>query len=71
MIHMHHFVKSDSWSHLFFVQNLICAKHGVQKISGITVFDTIEKKTHEPMADVEVSLIVNVLSIKYLCTLSI
>jgi len=38
-----------SWS-----QNLIATKVGVQKITGITVFDSVEKKTYEPLPDLEV-----------------
>ncbi|KVH89546.1 Protein of unknown function DUF974, partial [Cynara cardunculus var. scolymus] len=33
--------------------NLISAKLGVQKITGITVFDTMEKKTYDPLPDLE------------------
>ncbi|KAG4124202.1 hypothetical protein ERO13_D10G024900v2 [Gossypium hirsutum] len=33
--------------------NLVATKLGVQRISGLIVFDTIEKKTFEPLADVE------------------
>ncbi|KAF6141451.1 hypothetical protein GIB67_021267 [Kingdonia uniflora] len=36
------------------VQNLIATSLGVQKIAGITVFDTREKKTYEPLADLEI-----------------
>ncbi|KAG4124206.1 hypothetical protein ERO13_D10G024900v2 [Gossypium hirsutum] len=34
--------------------NLVATKLGVQRISGLIVFDTIEKKTFEPLADVEI-----------------
>ncbi|KAL5730237.1 hypothetical protein ACHQM5_003085 [Ranunculus cassubicifolius] len=34
--------------------NLIATRLGVQKITGITVFDVIEKKTHEPLPDLEI-----------------
>ncbi|XP_021726418.1 trafficking protein particle complex subunit 13-like isoform X1 [Chenopodium quinoa] len=34
--------------------NLIATKLGVQKITGITVFDSIEKKTYEPLPDLEI-----------------
>ncbi|CAH1418975.1 unnamed protein product [Lactuca virosa] len=44
----------EAFESLEFQLNLISARHGVQKISGITVFDTIEKKTLEPLADVEI-----------------
>lgn len=37
------------------VQNLIATKLGVQKITGIIVFDTSEKKTYDPMLNLEVS----------------
>ncbi|KAL4291311.1 hypothetical protein GQ457_14G010010 [Hibiscus cannabinus] len=37
-----------------FYLNLIATKLGVQRISGIVVFDTIEKRTFEPLADVEI-----------------
>lgn len=34
--------------------NLIATKLGVQKITGITVFDSVEKKTYEPLPDLEI-----------------
>ncbi|KAE8724462.1 putative LRR receptor-like serine/threonine-protein kinase [Hibiscus syriacus] len=34
--------------------NLIATKLGIQKISGVTVFDTIEKKTFDPLPDMEI-----------------
>lgn len=34
--------------------NLIATKLGVQKITGITVFDTSEKKTYDPMLNLEI-----------------
>ncbi|KAL9234071.1 hypothetical protein vseg_008984 [Gypsophila vaccaria] len=34
--------------------NLIAMKLGVQKITGITVFDSVEKKTYEPLPDLEI-----------------
>ncbi|KAI4304354.1 hypothetical protein MLD38_039879 [Melastoma candidum] len=37
-----------------FTLNLIATKLGVQKIGGITVFDTIEKKTYEHLPDLEI-----------------
>lgn len=37
------------------VQNLIATKLGVQKITGITVFDTHEEKAYDPSLDLEVS----------------
>ncbi|XP_059659214.1 uncharacterized protein LOC132306009 [Cornus florida] len=37
-----------------FQMNLIATEVGVQKITGITVFDTREKKTHEPLPDLEI-----------------
>lgn len=39
----------------FLMQNLIAVKHGIQKISGITVFDTIEKTTYDSLLELEVS----------------
>ncbi|KAL3519725.1 hypothetical protein ACH5RR_017874 [Cinchona calisaya] len=37
-----------------FQLNLIATKHGIQKITGITVFDTREKKTYESLLEVEI-----------------
>lgn len=37
------------------MQNLIATKLGVQKLTGITVFDTREKKSYDPLPDLEVS----------------
>lgn len=37
------------------MQNLIATKPGIQRISGITVFDTREMKSYEPLPDLEVS----------------
>ncbi|KAB2060558.1 hypothetical protein ES319_A10G026500v1 [Gossypium barbadense] len=34
--------------------NVVATKLGVQRISGLIVFDTKEKKTFEPLADVEI-----------------
>lgn len=34
--------------------NLVATKLGVQKITGITVFDSVEKKTYEPLPDLEI-----------------
>ncbi|KAG8365474.1 hypothetical protein BUALT_Bualt18G0108500 [Buddleja alternifolia] len=39
---------------LKFQLNLIAIKHGIQKISGITVFDTIEKKTYDSLFELEI-----------------
>ncbi|KAL0321214.1 UNVERIFIED_CONTAM: putative trafficking protein particle complex subunit [Sesamum radiatum] len=36
--------EAQAFSSLNFQLNLIATKHGIQKISGITVFDTVEKK---------------------------
>uniref|UniRef100_A0A2N9J1W4 Trafficking protein particle complex subunit 13 n=1 Tax=Fagus sylvatica TaxID=28930 RepID=A0A2N9J1W4_FAGSY len=36
--------------------NLIATKLGVQRITGITVFDTREKKSYDPLPDLEVGL---------------
>lgn len=40
---------------LLLTQNLVATKPGIQRITGITVFDTREKKSYEPMPDLEVS----------------
>ncbi|XP_028775555.1 trafficking protein particle complex subunit 13 [Neltuma alba] len=37
-----------------FPLNLIATKPGIQRITGITVFDTREKKSYEPLPDVEI-----------------
>jgi len=37
------------------MQNLIATKPGIQRITGITVFDTREMKSYEPLPDLEVS----------------
>ena len=37
------------------VQNLIATKLGVQKITGITLFDMREKRTYDSLLDLEVS----------------
>ncbi|RWW23696.1 hypothetical protein GW17_00012047 [Ensete ventricosum] len=37
-----------------FGQNMIATRLGVQKISGVTVFDVREKKVYDPLPDVEV-----------------
>uniref|UniRef100_A0A5B7BS49 Putative trafficking protein particle complex subunit 13 n=1 Tax=Davidia involucrata TaxID=16924 RepID=A0A5B7BS49_DAVIN len=44
----------DAYGSKDFQLNLIATKLGVQKITGITVFDTIEKKTYEPLLDLEI-----------------
>lgn len=36
------------------MQNLIATKLGVQRITGITVFDKIEKITYDSLPDLEV-----------------
>ncbi|XP_042062352.1 trafficking protein particle complex subunit 13-like isoform X2 [Salvia splendens] len=41
-------------SSLKFQLNLIAVKHGIQKISGITVYDTVEKKTYEALFEMEI-----------------
>ncbi|KAG8391789.1 hypothetical protein BUALT_Bualt01G0223500 [Buddleja alternifolia] len=38
----------------FLAKNLIAIKLGIQKISGITVFDTIEKKTYDSLLELKV-----------------
>ncbi len=45
-------------------QNLIATRLGVQKINGITVFDTREKRSYEPVLDFEVGWL-DVKSAKY------
>ncbi|KAG4178161.1 hypothetical protein ERO13_A10G024350v2 [Gossypium hirsutum] len=40
--------------------NVVATKLGVQRISGLIVFDTKEKKTFEPLADVEVGIMLYV-----------
>ncbi|KAK4271520.1 hypothetical protein QN277_020206 [Acacia crassicarpa] len=37
-----------------FPLNLIATIPGIQRITGITVFDTREKKSYEPLPDVEI-----------------
>ncbi|KAK3005377.1 hypothetical protein RJ639_016781 [Escallonia herrerae] len=44
----------EAFSSTDFQLNFIAMKLGVQKISGITVFDTKEKKIHDPLPDLEV-----------------
>ncbi|KAK9056310.1 hypothetical protein SSX86_027400 [Deinandra increscens subsp. villosa] len=44
----------EAFASLEFQLNLISAKLGVQKITGITVFDTMEKKTYDPLPDLEI-----------------
>jgi len=35
---------------------MIAIRLGVQKISGITIYDTREKKLYDPLPDIEVSI---------------
>ncbi|XP_051134016.1 uncharacterized protein LOC127253447 [Andrographis paniculata] len=44
----------QAFGSLKFQLNLIAIKHGIQKISGITVFDTIEKKTYDSLLEQEI-----------------
>ncbi|KAL6538636.1 hypothetical protein OROGR_012624 [Orobanche gracilis] len=44
----------QAYSSLKFQMNLIAIKLGIQKISGITVFDTIEKKTYDSLVELEI-----------------
>ncbi|KAC9975346.1 hypothetical protein E3N88_45009 [Mikania micrantha] len=44
----------EAFASLEFQLNLMSAKLGVQKITGITVFDTMEKKTYDPLPDLDV-----------------
>lgn len=39
---------------LKFQLNLIAIKNGIQKISGFTVFDTVEKKTYDSLLELEI-----------------
>ncbi|KAK6154694.1 hypothetical protein DH2020_008942 [Rehmannia glutinosa] len=43
----------QAFSSLKLQLNLIAIKHGIQKITGITVFDTIEKKTYDSLLEME------------------
>ncbi|KAK4386622.1 Trafficking protein particle complex subunit [Sesamum angolense] len=45
--------EAQAFSSLKFQLNLIATKHGIQKISGITVFDTVEKKTYSSLLELE------------------
>ncbi|KAF8411168.1 hypothetical protein HHK36_003711 [Tetracentron sinense] len=44
----------EAFSSTDFNLNLIATRLGVQKITGIMVFDTREKKTYEPLPDLEI-----------------
>ncbi|KAK6133388.1 hypothetical protein DH2020_032852 [Rehmannia glutinosa] len=44
----------QAFSSLKLQLNLIAIKHGIQKITGITVFDTIEKKTYDSLLEMEI-----------------
>ncbi|KAL3820556.1 hypothetical protein ACJIZ3_006461 [Penstemon smallii] len=44
----------QAFSSLKFKLNLIAVKYGIQKISGVTVFDTIERKTYDSLFEVEI-----------------
>ncbi|KAI4296706.1 hypothetical protein L6164_036644 [Bauhinia variegata] len=46
--------KVESSGSTNFHLNLIATKPGIQRITGITVFDTIEKKTYEPLPIIEI-----------------
>ncbi|KAI7751685.1 hypothetical protein M8C21_026204 [Ambrosia artemisiifolia] len=46
----------EAFKSLDFQMNLIPMEAGMQKISGITVFNTTERKSYDPLADIEVSL---------------
>lgn len=39
---------------LEFQLNLVATKHGIQKVTGITVFDIQEKKTHDSLLELEI-----------------
>ncbi|OIS99242.1 PREDICTED: trafficking protein particle complex subunit 13 isoform X1 [Nicotiana attenuata] len=49
-----HLAQVEAFSSSEFQLNLIAVKHGVQKITGITVFDTREKKTYDSLLELEV-----------------
>nr|GEX62119.1 hypothetical protein [Tanacetum cinerariifolium] len=44
----------EAFASLEFQLNMISAKLGVQKISGISVFDSMEKKTYDMLPDLEI-----------------
>ncbi|KAI8525495.1 hypothetical protein RHMOL_Rhmol13G0234400 [Rhododendron molle] len=44
----------EAYSSTIFQLNLIATRLGVQKITGITVFDTTEKRTYDSLSDLEV-----------------
>ncbi|XP_071689645.1 uncharacterized protein [Rutidosis leptorrhynchoides] len=44
----------EAFKSLDFQMNLIAMEVGMQKISGITLFNTLEKKTYDPLADIEI-----------------
>ncbi|KAI3680689.1 hypothetical protein L6452_35462 [Arctium lappa] len=44
----------EAFASLEFQLNLVSAKLGVQKITGITLFDTLENKTYDPLPDLEI-----------------
>ncbi|KAH7837165.1 hypothetical protein Vadar_010436 [Vaccinium darrowii] len=44
----------EAYSSTNFQLNLIATKLGVQKITGITVFDTTEKRTYDSLSDLEI-----------------
>ncbi|GFP97389.1 trafficking protein particle complex subunit 13 [Phtheirospermum japonicum] len=46
----------QAYSSVKFQLSLFAVKLGIQKISGITVFDTIEKKTYDSLLEVEVNI---------------
>ncbi|KAL3325793.1 hypothetical protein AABB24_036827 [Solanum stoloniferum] len=51
---LQHLAQVEAFSSSEFELNLIAVKHGVQKITGITVFDTREKKTYDSLLELEV-----------------
>ncbi|KAL0328834.1 UNVERIFIED_CONTAM: Trafficking protein particle complex subunit [Sesamum calycinum] len=53
----------QAFSSLKFQLNLIATKHGIQKISGITVFDTVEKKTYSSLLELERLIAIPILSL--------
>ncbi|GER48172.1 S-adenosyl-L-methionine-dependentmethyltransferases superfamily protein [Striga asiatica] len=47
----------QAYNSLNFQLNLIAVKLGIQQISGITVFDTIEKKTYDSLLELERTIV--------------
>lgn len=56
----HVYSVNEPLSAAFAYQSLIATKLGVQKITGITVFDIREKRTYDPLPDLEVSYLYSI-----------